>query len=144
MHHGTHLGHIRSGAIDKNDHHGHRSPFWVKVYLSRRGVERNGEKGYVVQGPGAELMGGPATGLASSIASSLVDKGQPASGLSGSNSCSPSPCVRDALPLSFLASFTRTTLRLGVSLGGCLVVPEHYLRVHLSPARVPSRHTRSR
>lgn len=63
MHHGTHLGHIRPGAIDTHDHHGHRSPFWIRVYISRRGVERKGEKEYVVQGPGqrAELRGGPAT-----------------------------------------------------------------------------------
>jgi hypothetical protein len=67
IHEGTHLGHIRSGAIDRHDHHGHRSPFWVRVHFPRGGVERKEkERRNVVQRPGRTEWGGPATGLASS------------------------------------------------------------------------------
>ena len=73
MHEGAHIGRFRFGAMDRYDHHGHRSPFWV------RGVERNGERqekshGRILfKGPGKLMWGGPAPGLASSVANSLVD-----------------------------------------------------------------------
>jgi len=100
-----------------------------------------------VKGPGRRMWGGPATGLASSIANSLVDD-SPQSGLSGSGlfgSCSPSARARDALLFSL--AFIRTTLYPGVSQGGCPAVPEHYL-YHLdaawsAPARVRSRQPQS-
>jgi hypothetical protein len=46
---GAHVGHFRSGAGGQtrspHDHHGHRSPFWVRVFtFSAEIVERNGDK----------------------------------------------------------------------------------------------------
>jgi hypothetical protein len=115
---------------------------WRQLMETRESPQR-----YIVQGPGQSDVGraGHRACIITSptVWSTRANQCRPAR----SDSCFPSACARDALPLSFLVSFTRTTIPLGVSLGGCHVVPEHY-HLHLAAARpvvarVRSRHTQS-
>jgi hypothetical protein len=120
---------------------------WRGVECGKKWRQENVHNRTSFKGPGTPMWGGPATGLASSHHPQFGPQGPTRCRPVRSDSCFPSACARDALPLSFLVSFTRITIPLGVSLGGCHVVPEHY-HLHLAAARlvvarVRSRHTPS-
>jgi len=73
MHDGTHLGHIRSGAIDRHDHHGHLVRFGLEFTFPAEVWKEMERKGTSFKGPGRLSGAGRPPGLHHPIASSLVD-----------------------------------------------------------------------